>query len=87
MRLKVERQAAELMEQKANESKDNCMEEKMRELEQERDALWADYMEEQQLRKKYYNEIEELKGKIRVFLRIRPLSTSEKMSPWDQKTP
>jgi hypothetical protein len=33
---------------------------------------------EQQLRKKYYNEMEDMKGAIRVYCRIRPMSTSEK---------
>ena len=30
------------------------------------------------LRKKYYNMVEDMKGKIRVYARCRPLSTSEK---------
>jgi len=29
------------------------------------------------LRKKYYNMIEDMKGKIRVYCRVRPLSKSE----------
>ena len=34
--------------------------------------------EEQGLRKKYFNAIEELKGGIRVFARVRPLSERER---------
>ena len=30
------------------------------------------------MRRKFYNELEDLKGKIRVFCRVRPLSGSEK---------
>ncbi|XP_043815036.1 kinesin-like protein KIN-14E isoform X3 [Manihot esculenta] len=35
------------------------------------------YKEEQVLRKRYYNTIEDMKGKIRVFCRLRPLSEKE----------
>ena len=37
-----------------------------------------DYQTERTLRKKYYNQIEDMKGKIRVYCRARPLSGSEK---------
>jgi hypothetical protein len=33
------------------------------------------YREEQILRKKYFNKMEDMKGKIRVFCRTRPLSS------------
>lgn len=39
--------------------------------------LEASYKEEQALRKKYYNMIEDMKGKIRVYARCRPMSHSE----------
>ncbi|THU58137.1 hypothetical protein C4D60_Mb03t11010 [Musa balbisiana] len=39
--------------------------------------LEALYKEEQVLRKKYYNMIEDMKGKIRVFCRLRPLNEKE----------
>ncbi|OAY80722.1 Kinesin-like calmodulin-binding protein [Ananas comosus] len=39
--------------------------------------LEALYREEQILRKRYYNTIEDMKGKIRVFCRLRPLSDKE----------
>ncbi|KAJ6809319.1 kinesin-like protein KIN-14I [Iris pallida] len=35
------------------------------------------YKEEQILRKRYYNTIEDMKGKIRVFCRLRPLNHKE----------
>ncbi|KAJ6770676.1 KINESIN-LIKE PROTEIN KLP-3 [Salix purpurea] len=35
------------------------------------------YKEEQVLRKRYFNTIEDMKGKIRVFCRVRPLSEKE----------
>ncbi|KAF7134580.1 hypothetical protein RHSIM_Rhsim08G0024500 [Rhododendron simsii] len=35
------------------------------------------YKEEQVLRKQYFNTIEDMKGKIRVFCRLRPLSDKE----------
>lgn len=39
--------------------------------------LEALYKEEQVLRKRYYNTIEDMKGKIRVFCRVRPLNEKE----------
>ncbi|XAR73644.1 Minus-end-directed kinesin ATPase [Bertholletia excelsa] len=39
--------------------------------------LEALYKEEQVLRKRYFNMIEDMKGKIRVFCRLRPLSEKE----------
>lgn len=35
------------------------------------------YKEEQVKRKKLHNELEDMKGKIRVFCRVRPLTSSE----------
>ncbi|KAG7391769.1 hypothetical protein PHYBOEH_006603 [Phytophthora boehmeriae] len=40
-------------------------------------TLETSYREEQTLRKKYYNQIEDMKGKIRVYARCRPMSGSE----------
>lgn len=39
--------------------------------------LEALYKEEQILRKRYFNTIEDMKGKIRVFCRLRPLNNKE----------
>lgn len=41
-------------------------------------TLSDNYNSERILRKKYYNLIEDMKGKIRVYCRVRPLSGSEK---------
>ncbi|KAJ3679611.1 hypothetical protein LUZ60_017622 [Juncus effusus] len=41
--------------------------------------LEARYKEEQILRKRYYNTIEDMKGKIRVYCRLRPLTQKEIM--------
>ncbi|GAB2260134.1 hypothetical protein Droror1_Dr00010989 [Drosera rotundifolia] len=40
--------------------------------------LEALYKEEQSLRKRYFNMIEDMKGKIRVYCRLRPLSDKER---------
>lgn len=40
--------------------------------------LTDNYNSERVLRKKYYNMIEDMKGKIRVYCRARPLSQSER---------
>ncbi|XP_065843071.1 uncharacterized protein [Oscarella lobularis] len=47
-------------------------------LEAEKRTLTENYNSERVLRKKYYNMVEDMKGKIRVFCRARPLSRSEK---------
>ena len=48
----------------------------------EMDAAYAEveasYKKEMQLRKKYYNQIEDMKGKIRVYARCRPFAGYEK---------
>lgn len=40
--------------------------------------LHKDLQREQQARKKLHNDMEDLKGKIRVYVRIRPFSTKER---------
>lgn len=40
--------------------------------------LSESFNSERILRKKYYNIIEDMKGKIRVYCRVRPLSKTEK---------
>jgi chromosome segregation ATPase len=44
----------------------------------DKEAMEALYKEEQALRKKYFNMMEDMKGKIRVFARCRPFATYEK---------
>ncbi|KAK7116259.1 hypothetical protein V1264_001974 [Littorina saxatilis] len=47
-------------------------------LTEENMVLLENFNSERVLRKKYYNMVEDMKGKIRVYCRARPLSTSEK---------
>ncbi|KAK4327180.1 hypothetical protein Pmani_002327 [Petrolisthes manimaculis] len=53
------------------------LEERLSRLQEETRVLAEDFNRERVLRKKYYNLVEEMKGKIRVFCRIRPVSESE----------
>jgi hypothetical protein len=46
-------------------------------MKEQNEKIAKQLQEEQKLRRKYYNQVEDLKGKIRVFCRIRPLSKSE----------
>lgn len=41
------------------------------------DTIATKYKEEQQKRKKLLNELEDMKGKVRVYCRIRPFSKTE----------
>ena len=50
----------------------------MKEATAELDIVSTKYKEEQVKRKKLLNELEDMKGKIRVYCRIRPFSKSEK---------
>lgn len=60
------------LEYEAEESK-----KKLGDLQVHNEKLRKDYLQEQTLRRKYHNEVEDLKGAIRVFCRVRPLSKSE----------
>eukprot|EP00794_Sanderia_malayensis_P009619 gene9619-10602_t len=53
------------------------LEGKCRGLVEENKTLTENYNSERLLRKKYYNIVEDMKGKIRVYARARPLSKSE----------
>ncbi|OON23718.1 hypothetical protein X801_00370 [Opisthorchis viverrini] len=53
------------------------MEEEIRALNEENAILVEHYLAEMVLRKKYLNVIQDLKGKIRVFCRIRPAALTE----------
>ncbi|XP_066567848.1 putative LOC110439812 homolog [Amia ocellicauda] len=52
-------------------------ESELKQLKEENKKITENYNSERILRKKYYNIVEDMKGKIRVFCRIRPLSKSE----------
>jgi len=47
----------------------------------ELDVLADKYKKEQQLRKKLNNELEDIKGKVRVYARVRPFSKTELADP------
>ena len=51
---------------------------KVRNLDKQNKELADNYNSERILRKKYYNMLEDMKGKIRVYCRVRPLSKTEK---------
>lgn len=48
------------------------------ELKTQNATLQENFNSERVLRKKYYNMMEDMKGKVRVYCRVRPLSNSEK---------
>ncbi|XP_071845091.1 uncharacterized protein [Apostichopus japonicus] len=54
------------------------MQGELKELKTENKSLTENYNSERVLRKKYYNMVEDMKGKIRVYCRARPLSGSER---------
>ncbi len=54
------------------------MSKQLQSMKEERDNLLAKYMEECYLRKKLHNQIEDMKGKVRVFCRVRPVSDYER---------
>mmetsp|Transcript_7240 Transcript_7240/g.13732 ORF Transcript_7240/g.13732 Transcript_7240/m.13732 type:complete len:826 (-) Transcript_7240:210-2687(-) len=45
--------------------------------------LVADYQEEMAMRRHYFNLIQELKGNIRVYCRVRPIAERDKQNPSD----
>ncbi|XP_043096765.1 kinesin-like protein KIN-14I [Puntigrus tetrazona] len=49
----------------------------LKQIKDENKKIIENYTTERTLRKKYYNMVEDMKGKIRVFCRIRPLSRAE----------
>ncbi|KAI8507762.1 hypothetical protein Bbelb_140020 [Branchiostoma belcheri] len=51
--------------------------EELKQLTAKNETLSENYNSERVLRKKYYNMVEDMKGKIRVYCRSRPLSGSE----------
>ena len=53
------------------------MHKQLLEIKQERDILRDKYDKETLIRKRLHNAIEDMKGKIRVFCRVRPMSDHE----------
>ncbi|KAL8610796.1 hypothetical protein ACOMHN_016779 [Nucella lapillus] len=59
-------------------SKVKHLETENKKLTEENKVLTENFNSERVLRKKYYNMVEDMKGKIRVYARARPLSSGEK---------
>ena len=57
------------------------MKQHLKEATTELDTVSIKYKEEQRKRKILLNELEDLKGKVRVYCRIRPLTQSERADP------
>ncbi|XP_057176336.1 uncharacterized protein si:dkey-96l17.6 isoform X1 [Triplophysa rosa] len=49
----------------------------LKQIKEENKKIVENYTAERTMRKKYYNMVEDMKGKIRVFCRIRPLTRTE----------
>ena len=56
----------------------HSMEQKFEKLTVTNERLTEDWKKEQRMRRELHNRIEDMKGKIRVFARARPMSSSEK---------
>jgi uncharacterized coiled-coil DUF342 family protein len=72
---KASENAAELAEQVKGLTKDNTK------MKKELDGFGEKFREEQNKRKSLLNELEDMKGKIRVYARIRPFSKTELADP------
>ena len=48
-----------------------------KEMHDQNERLWAKYQTESVQRKRLYNVIEDMKGKIRVYCRVRPMNQNE----------
>ncbi|XP_034548401.1 kinesin-like protein KIN-14I [Notolabrus celidotus] len=53
------------------------LQDQLKQVKEENKKVIENYTSERTLRKKYYNMVEDMKGKIRVFCRIRPVSKTE----------
>ncbi|XP_047448267.1 kinesin-like protein KIN-14E [Mugil cephalus] len=53
------------------------LQDQLKQEKEEKKKIVENYTSERTLRKKYYNLVEDMKGKIRVFCRIRPVSRAE----------
>ncbi|XP_029019397.1 uncharacterized protein si:dkey-96l17.6 [Betta splendens] len=53
------------------------LQEQLKQVKEEKKTVIENYTTERTMRKKYYNMVEDMKGKIRVFCRIRPVGRAE----------
>jgi hypothetical protein len=74
---KLEAQTAELLELRKVAERVGDLETSLKKEQGESKRLEELYQKEQSLRKKYWNEIEDMKGKIRVYARCRPFAKYE----------
>ncbi|KAJ1451716.1 P-loop containing nucleoside triphosphate hydrolase protein [Pelagophyceae sp. CCMP2097] len=70
--------AAEVEALKARSREADGLEKRNKELAKEADVSDGKYKEEMALRKKYWNMMEDMKGKIRVYARCRPMAKYER---------
>lgn len=68
---------ASLEDVRARAEEADRLEEEMKQATARNEKMWADLRKEQLARKKLHNIVEDMKGKIRVFARCRPMSSSE----------
>uniref|UniRef100_A0A671W4L5 Si:dkey-96l17.6 n=1 Tax=Sparus aurata TaxID=8175 RepID=A0A671W4L5_SPAAU len=53
------------------------LQDQLKQVKEENKKIIENYTSERAMRKKYYNMVEDMKGKIRVFCRIRPVNRTE----------
>ncbi|KAM8760480.1 putative LOC110439812 homolog [Acanthopagrus schlegelii] len=53
------------------------LQDQLKQVKEEKKKIIENYTSERTMRKKYYNMVEDMKGKIRVFCRIRPVNRNE----------
>jgi chromosomal replication initiation ATPase DnaA len=77
LNVKVEKFAQAAGEAAQLQQKKDFLHQQLKEAMVELDILGEKYKKEQKIRKGLLNELEDIKGKIRVYCRIRPLSKTE----------
>lgn len=78
MKLNIEKYAEAAGQTKALKEKASILKQHLKEATAELDIVSTKYKEEQVKRKKLLNELEDIKGKVRVYARIRPFTRNEK---------
>lgn len=78
LRKKIEEMSLEVGEAHNLMAEHKELKKKQKELTNEFGMIEVKYKEEVKKRKKLHNQIEDMKGKIRVFARVRPMNKSEK---------
>ena len=81
LQLKMEKFSEAAGETANLKEKTQTLKQHLKEATSELDIVATKYKEEQVKRKRLLNELEDAKGKIRVYCRIRPFSRTEKEDP------